>query len=198
MTPDDLELIERVVERDAEAFAALFKRYQEPVRRRVRQIVRDPVAADDVVQEVFLRLWNRVGQWSGQGPFAAWLLRIAANAALTQLRAVRRRREERLELSQEVEGDAPSAPEWLIEAASQGPDVQVEREDQRRWLRQQVEELSEDQREVFRLVYEAQVEVRQAAAQLGIPEGTAKSRLHHGRREIARAWREMEKKEEES
>ena len=103
---------------------------------------------------------------------------------LTHLRTVRRRREQRLEmLSETVERETHQVPEWMIEAASERPDAQVEWADQQRWLRRQVRELSEDKREVFRLIYDAQVEVRDAAARLGIPEGTVKSRLHHGRRQ---------------
>ena len=193
----DPQLIARIKERDVRAFEQFFARYRAQVHHRVRCIVRDDASANDVVQEVFLRVWNRAGQWSGRGSAANWLFRIATHLSLTHLRTVRRRREQRLKmLSETVEQETQQVPEWMIEAASERPDAQVEWADQQRWLRRQVQELSEDQREVFRLIYDAQVEVRDAAERLGIPEGTVKSRLHHGRRQIARAWQAINNPEE--
>ena len=193
----DPQLIGQIKEGDAHAFEQFFGRYREQVHYHVRRIVGDQLGADDVVQEVFLRVWNRAGQWSGEGSVAGWLFRIATNLSLSHLRTVRRRREQRLETpSVTVERETHHVPEWMIEAASQRPDQLLERVDQRRWLRGQVQDLPADKREVFRLVYDAQVEVREAARRLGIPEGTVKSRLHHGRRQIARAWRTMENEEE--
>ena len=193
----DPQLLAQVKERDARAFQQFFERYREQIHHHVRCIVRDEVGTDDVVQEVFLRVWNRAGQWSGRGSAAGWLFRIATHLSLTHLRTVRRRREQRLEmLSETVERETHQVPEWMIEAASERPDAQVEWADQQRWLRRQVRELSEDKREVFRLIYDAQVEVRDAAARLGIPEGTVKSRLHHGRRQLSRAWQAIDNPEE--
>ncbi|NKB72005.1 MAG: sigma-70 family RNA polymerase sigma factor [Candidatus Latescibacteria bacterium] len=193
----DQQLIGRITERDAHAFEQFFARYRQQIHHHVRRIVGDQLGADDVVQEVFLRVWNRAGQWSGEGSVAGWLFRIATNLSLTHLRTVRRRREQRLETpSATVERETHHVPEWMVEAASQRPDRQLERADQRHWLRRQVQDLPEDKREVFRLVYDAQVEVREAAQRLGIPEGTVKSRLHHGRRQLQQAWRATENEEE--
>lgn len=193
----DPQLISQIKERDACAFQQFFERYREQIHHHVRCIVRDDASANDVVQEVFLRVWNRAGQWSGRGSAAGWLFRIATHLSLTHLRTVRRRREQRLEmLSETVEQETQQVPEWMIEAVSERPDAQVERADQQRWLRRQVQELSEDKREVFHLIYDAQVEVRDAAERLGIPEGTVKSRLHHGRRQLSQAWQAIHNPEE--
>ena len=195
----DADLVERVNQRDTRSFEQLFRRYEEGIRRHLQQIVRDEAAADDLLQEVFLRLWDSAAQWSGQGSFRAWFFRVATNAALTHLRTVRRRREQRFDFSldsADAEGDS-GVRERMIEAAGLGPDALYEQADQQRWLWQQVGSLSAEKREVFRLIYEAHVEVREAAERLGVPEGTIKSRLHHSRREIARAWQNIEKEEED-
>jgi RNA polymerase sigma-70 factor (ECF subfamily) len=92
--PSDQHLMGRVRERDARAFEALFERYGELIRRHLARITRDDAAAQDLVQEVFLRVWTRAEQWDGRGPFKAWLYRIATNLALNHLRSVRRRREQ--------------------------------------------------------------------------------------------------------
>jgi len=197
MTPTDAELAALICKRDEAAFSLIFDRYREAVYRQLRQLVRDEDAAEDLLQEVFLRVWNRADQWRAQGSFRAWLLRAAANAAFSHLRTVRRRREQDLEKTLEATARTRTFPEWMIEPST-GPEARLDQADQHRLLWRLVERLSEEQREVFHLIYAAEVEVRQAAERLGIPEGTVKSRLHYARRELAREWRDFETREEKS
>ena len=183
----DTQLAEQIALSNAESFEVLFVRYREDVRMQANRVLRDEAAAEDVVQEVFLRVWERAGQWRGEGEVRAWLMRIATNAALTHLRKVRRQREQRLELSVQEAEEEGLAPEWLLEVAA-GPDALLESAEERRLVRRLVDDLSEEKREAIRLFYDAEVNVRQAAERLGVPEGTVKSRLYQGRRQIARAW----------
>ena len=88
----DQDLVRRMLGGDEAAFEALAARYGPAVRRRLLAIVRVEATADDLLQEVLLRLWTRGGQWQGKGSLAAWLLRTATNLALNQVRTVRRRR----------------------------------------------------------------------------------------------------------
>jgi RNA polymerase sigma-70 factor (ECF subfamily) len=187
--PDD-ELLERVRERDSGAFELLFERYREMIQRHLARLVRDQSAADDLAQEVFLRVWLRAEQWDGRGAVRAWLFRIATNLGLNHLRSVGRRRERPLELSPDrFDAESESAvPGWMIDAASLGPDAQLAFADQRRRLRGLVEELPEEKREVFRMVVEAEMQTREVAEALGMPEGTVRSRLHHARKRLARDW----------
>ena len=190
MTPSDAILMQRIVARDQEAFAILFARYQAQVTESLRWITRDPVAADDLTQEVFLRVWNRADQWSGQGSFRGWLFRIARNLSLNQLRSISRRREQPLEmpsLYDEEDEDQP-VPGWMIDRAALGPDVQLERAEQRRILQALIDALPEEKREIFQMVYEEDVALREVAERLAIPEGTVKSRLFHARKQLSEAW----------
>ena len=138
MTPSDAKLMKRIVSRDSEAFSLLFDRYQAQVAEQMRRMVRDPGVADDLTQEVFLRVWNRAGQWSGQGSFRGWLFRIAKNLALNQLRSRNRRREQPLEMPSlhDEDDEVQSVPGWMIDRAATGPDVQLEQLEQRHILRQ--------------------------------------------------------------
>ncbi len=190
MTPSDAILMQRIVARDQEAFAILFARYQAQVTESLRWITRDPVAADDLTQEVFLRVWNRADQWSGQGSFRGWLFRIARNLSLNQLRSQSRRREQPLEMPSlyDEEDEEQPVPGWMIDRAALGPDVQLERAEQRRILQALIDALPEEKREVFQMVYEDEVALREVAEQLAIPEGTVKSRLFHARKQLAEAW----------
>lgn len=193
MGKSDEELVRGVIDGRQEDFGALFERYRADVQRHLQRIHRRHEDAADVTQEVFLRLWHRAGQWKGDGPLLAWLLRIATNLALNHLRSVRRRRELPLQPVSGLEADEDDSrvPEWMIDASTLPPDEVLALAERRRLLRGLVTRLPEDRRKVIRLVYDGHMNTRQAAAELGIPEGTVKSRIHHARREIARSWREL-------
>jgi RNA polymerase sigma-70 factor (ECF subfamily) len=195
MTPDDSHLVERIVDGDAGAFDVLFARYRDAVRRHVGRMVRQGGAADDLVQETFLRVWMRAEQWDGRGSFRRWLFRIATNLSLNHLRSVRRRRQRPLELPPEPlgdEDDEPLVPAWMIDASALGPDAIVELAEQRELARRLVEGLPDDKREVFRLAHEAELPVREIAEALGIPVGTVKSRLHYAAKRLAREWKQLD------
>ncbi len=190
----DQDLVERILERDAHAFEQLFERYEEMIRRHLMHIVRDEAMAQDLVQEVFLRVWTRAEQWNGQGPFKAWLYRIATNQALNSLRSVRRRREQPLDEPEEWadEEEGSLIPAWLVDVSALGPDASLELSEQRDQFRQLVERLPEDKREAFRLVHQMEMSIRAAADELGVPEGTVKSRLHYAKNRLASQWQELE------
>jgi RNA polymerase sigma-70 factor (ECF subfamily) len=194
-TQSDETLMAGILERDARAFEALFDRYAEALHRHVGFILHDEAAAHDVVQEAFLRVWLRAEQWDGRGTPRAWLYRIATNLALNHLRTEQRRRESPLELPPDPEDDEDTGgfvPAWMVDNATLGPEAAVELAEQRASYRRALARLPDDKREVFHMVHELEMSLRDAADALDIPEGTVKSRLHYARRQLARDWREME------
>jgi RNA polymerase sigma-70 factor (ECF subfamily) len=189
----DGDLVNLILERDAHAFETLFERYGEMILRHLRRITGDDVAAQDLLQEAFLRVWTRAAQWDGRGTFRAWLYRIATNLALNHLRTVRRRRELPLDVEDdwdEDEGDL--VPAWMADASALGPDAAFEMAEEREQFRRLVHALPDEKRAVFRLVHEMEMTIRDAADELGIPEGTAKSRLHYAKRRLTRDWQALE------
>jgi RNA polymerase sigma-70 factor (ECF subfamily) len=194
----DEDLVARVQRHDTGAFELLFARYNERILRHLAQIVRSDrghppdAAAQDLVQEVFLRVWTRAEQWDGRGSFRAWLYRIATNLALNHLRSVRRRREQPLVIEDNWdEEDAGNlVPAWMIDDSAPGPGAALEQAERTARFRQLVDDLPVGKREVFHRVHELEMSIRDAADELGIPEGTAKSRLHYARRRLARQWQD--------
>jgi RNA polymerase sigma-70 factor (ECF subfamily) len=195
----DAELIEQIQAQQTWAFDTLYERYAAAIRRHLSHIVRDEAATEDLLQETFLRLWRRAEQWNGQGAFKGWLFRIATNLALNHLRTLRRRPEQALEAPADFgdEDDQPDTPAWLVDTASLGPDAAFEQYEQRARLQQIIRELPEEKREVFLLVHQSDLSLRDAADELGIPEGTAKSRLHYARERLGRQWQAWQAQEEE-
>jgi len=197
----DRDLAAGLVAGDERAFEQLYADYGEGIRRHISRMVRSG-AAQDLAQEAFLRAWQRAEQWDGRGTFKAWLYRIATNLALNHLRTVRRRREQPLCSSghsggaQEADGEE-DAPGWMYDDGALGPDVAVERSERLAQVQQLVDGLSDSKRELFRLVNEYEMSIRDAAEELGIPEGTAKSRLYYARKQLAQQWQALESTWEE-
>jgi RNA polymerase sigma-70 factor (ECF subfamily) len=182
----DQTLIESIQNQQTWAFEVLFERYESVLRRHLGFIVRDEPAAEDLLQETFLRVWTHAGQWSGQGAVKSWLFRIATNLALNHLRARRRRPEQPLELPEAMvdDDDLPDTPAWLVDTASLGPEAVVEQVERDTRLQKIIGDLPEEKRELLRLVHQMELSLREAADELGIPEGTAKSRLYYAREQM--------------
>jgi RNA polymerase sigma-70 factor (ECF subfamily) len=194
----DQDLVQRILERDAHAFEAIFECYAETIRRHLARLVENDASAQDLVQETFLRVWTRAEQWDGRGSFAGWLYRIATNLAFNYLRSVGRRRELPLEPEDDDAGveEGNLVPAWMMDP-SPGPDAAFESIERSERFRHLVQGLPEDKRDVLYLVHEMEMSIHAAADELGIPEGTAKSRLHYAKKRLAREWQDLETKWEE-
>src|SRR5512144_1547687 len=91
-TPSDADLIAGVVARDESAFAALYDRHVNVVHGSVVRFLGDVSAAEEVVQETYLALWQRAPQYDrGAGSVLGWTLGIARNKSIDRLRAAGRR-----------------------------------------------------------------------------------------------------------
>ncbi len=111
MGPSDQELVARVVAlRDPDAFGQLVQRYQSQVRGWLRQLTHDPMLADDLAQDTFIRAWDKLHTFAGTGRFSAWLMKLAYSMFLQFQRKSKsnQRLLERLRLEQaasEFDGD---------------------------------------------------------------------------------------------
>ncbi len=85
---DDIDelTLRRARNGESAAFARLYDRYAKPAYNLALRMLGDSAAAEDVVQEVFLRLFDRVRGYRGDAPFGAWLRRLVANASIDELR----------------------------------------------------------------------------------------------------------------
>ena len=195
MQPTDQALICQIQAHDSDAFELFFARYRTAIERHVAKTIRDATATDDLVQEVFLRVWTRAEQWDGRGAVKSWLYTIATNLALNHLRAARRRPQQPIDTPPKVkfkedwnDDDEFSVPAWMIDATAVRPDVAVVNAERQQNFWKLVDTLPDDKRDVFRMVYDADMDLRSVADTLGIPEGTVKSRLYYSKRQLAERW----------
>ena len=176
----DRALVERALAGQPEAFEALVQRYQRLVYAIARGLGLPRDAAEDAVQECFLRGFRDLADLREPGAFGSWLLRIARNVARDHL--PRRLRTNAAPL--------PDAEAEKIEARTPGP----EEMDFQNYLWRQVQELPEATREAVFLYYHDGESTRAVARALGISLSAVKSRLEHGRSLLReKLWREMER-----
>ena len=175
---EDRELIARVQrDRDQQAMAELYDRFSRPVYGLILSILREPKAAEDVTQDVFLTFWNQPGAYIAErGAFGPWLLRVSRNRAIDHIR--RRGREVAPDPERESIFD-------LLPDGERDVEDQVWDRDLARKVRAALAELSAPQREVVQLAYFGGMSQSEMAAALGIPLGTIKTRMRTALRRLA-------------
>ncbi len=168
--PSDEALAGRVAQRDVDAFARLYDRYAQTVFTFAAHLL-SRGEAEEVVQEVFLRLWNKAEQFDpARGAFNAWFLSVARHHILDQLRSSSQK--QRLLAAEGVD-------ELLAEAPDPLADVE-----QAVWLHERgevilraLQQLPDEQRRVLVLAYFGGLSHSAIAEYLGLPLGTVKKRI---------------------
>jgi RNA polymerase sigma-70 factor (ECF subfamily) len=165
----DSELVELIGDSSSEALAEAYRRHSGPVYGLALRLVREQAKAEDVTQEVFLRLWNRPEAFDpDRGSLRSYLLSHAHGRSIDLIRSegARRNREEREGRKAPVAG--PSLEEEVMDMA---------RAEQ---LRDALATLSDNERSAIELAYFGGYTYREVAEILGEPEGTVKSRIRIG------------------
>lgn len=171
----ELALMARVRDGDREAVIGIVERYQDELIGFFYHLSWDQLTAEELAQDVFVRLYNARERWQPTARLRTWLYRIAHNLWIDHLR--RRRSLVSLDAERGEEGlrlsDAIAAP------AEPDPDARERDAQIRTRVRSALAELPDGQREVFILANDQGLKYQEIAGILGIPEGTVKSRMHH-------------------
>ncbi len=175
--PSDEALLEAWRAGDASAFEALFRRWQNPLRRHLSRMLDDPAAADDLTVETFLRLHRHRDRWRTGMPVRPWLFTIARNLARNRLRA------------QRLWG-------WLpLSAVRDSPTPPPCSDETPRRVAAAFAALPPAQREACSLRLLADLPVEDIARITRVPVGTVKSRLFHGLRRLRAQLADLEPQE---
>jgi RNA polymerase sigma-70 factor (ECF subfamily) len=163
--PEDRALLERIRRGDTAAAGELFERHSPALLRFADRLLSDRAAAEEVTQEVFVKVITRAHQYDGRAEVASWLFAIAANACRD-----RRRRERR----------AAVVPlEAIAEPAHKGEGIETRllSRERRAAVRQALSDLSEEQREALVLARYHGLPYSEIASVLGISVGAVKTRI---------------------
>lgn len=161
-------MIERIVARDASAVGDLYDRHSRLLYGLIHRILRDRSEADEVLQEVFVAVWNRAESYDvALGSPAAWLVRIARNRAIDRLRANTAR-----------ERAVESVPLEL--QASENPEVTALLGEQQRAVARALDAIPREQRELIEEAYYLGHTQSELAERHKLPLGTVKTRIRTG------------------
>ena len=177
MTEEELIRFSQAGDRDA--FELLLERHRTALGRTAYLVTRDREAIQDIMQEALIQIWRDLRSYRPYGSFRAWMLKITLNKARKHYRKKR----------------VPTVPlETAIEVSgnAERPEETVEREEQTHRLRQALDLLTTDHREVLILRYYNELTVPEIAKVLGCREGTIKSRLSRAHRRLEQALFELE------
>lgn len=170
---DDRALIKAIAGGDAKALEKLFARNQTRVFRYLARVVRNDAQAEELLNEVFLGVWQGAQRYEGRSEPSTWLLSIAHNKAVSALRKKREVSGYDDDMAAAIEDDADS------------PEVTSQKLDKAAQIRAAMQGLSVEHREVLDLVYYQEQSVSEAAEILGIPEATVKTRMFYARKKLS-------------
>lgn len=167
----DAEVLGRVARGDSRALSLLYQVHGGRLFGYLLRLAGDRMTAEEILQDTMLAVWRSAGSFSGGSAVTTWLFGVARRQAYNRLRGtpppVPAEPPERAD-------PAPGTEELAIAAAGGTPVAGA------------IGRLAEHHREVIALVFVAGLPLAEAAAVLGVPVGTVKSRLHHARAALAR------------
>ncbi len=172
---EDGQLISQIRLGNIYALKALYEKYKVKVYRTALAITRDREAAEDILQDCFLRVYTYIDRLDGSLPLSPWLHRVTVNLSYNWVNKRRRW----LQPLEDVIDQLVAGPRTL-------PELALEEGELQRVIQRAVDSLSFEHRVVIVLFYLDNFSLNEIAYVLDCPTGTVKSRLHYARRKLRR------------
>jgi RNA polymerase sigma-70 factor, ECF subfamily len=183
--PADVDLMRGVQAQDPDAFSQLYDRYSGILKALILRVLHNEAEADDLLQEVFMEIWNQAGNFSSQkGKPLGWMVTLARRRAIDALRKKKAyaRAEERLQAETEKQ------PDTRTQSVTED---QVHAGDTRALMDRVLRSLPEAQQKTVELAFFYGMSQREIAANTNTPLGTVKTRLELGLKKIYDALKEL-------
>ena len=180
---DENELIRSCIDGEEFAFTQLVEDHQDMVLSIARRLGAGKEQAEDIAQEVFIRVYRNLGKFEGKSKLSTWIYRIAYNTTVE----LWRKRKENFSYDFLVDQG------WQPESCDESPDKLMERRDQVRHLQELIAHLPEKYRGVIVLYYLQGKSYEQVAEIMGLPLGTVKTYLHRAKKALVLAYARKER-----
>ena len=165
----DVDLLESIAGKDSSAFGILYDRYSQLVFNLGNKIVKDHDYAGEVLQSVFIQIWNKADTYNRKkGAVSTWIINITRNKSIDILRKTKKEK-----LNVDIDLD------YLESDANCDFNIS-EIAEKREFIIKAMESLSPEQRKIIEMIYFEGYPHKEAAEILDIPLGTAKTRIHLG------------------
>jgi len=187
MADDDRAIVEAVLQGQQHRYAELVDRYRRQITNYVCRMLGNYEDAVDLSQDVFLKAYQALDTYKPRYPFAAWLFRIARNAAIDE---IRRKRLQTVSLDEPVDvGDG--TVERQVDAEVPGPEGRLRTSEFRGRVADAVEQLPDKYREPIVLRHAGELSYDEIAEALELPIGTVKTRIYRAREQLRRSLADM-------
>jgi RNA polymerase sigma-70 factor, ECF subfamily len=170
-TPDEA-LIDAIVDGDKSALRELYARHRTSLTRFLTRLTKKPTLAEEIVNEVFMVVWQQADEFKGHSRVSTWLIGIARHKAMSAFRRER-----------DVQLDDDFA--MTIADPSDNAAVTMDKQDRSKVLQQCLAQLPAAQREVIDLFYFQDEPIEAVARRMGVPLNTVKSRMFYARTRMA-------------
>jgi RNA polymerase sigma-70 factor, ECF subfamily len=182
--PTTDELIERCLNGDQMAWEQIVRQHWRKVFNLAYKFVGRHDEAEDLTQDIFLKIFRALHTFDRRANFQTWLISISRNFCIDHYRSVRKERET---MARDV-----NAADLTPVSRERGPHGQLEQSDLRQLIKQALAELPTSLRQAVVLRDLQEFSYQEIADQLGLPEGTVKSRINRGRLELGRQLRRLQ------
>ena len=177
-------LVERCLAGDQSAWNQIVRQHWRKVFNLAYKFVGRHDEAEDLTQDIFLKIFKALHTFDRRANFQTWLISISRNLCIDHYRSVRKERET---MARDVD-----ASQLTPVSRERGPHSQLEQHDLRDLVRLALAELPPALRQAVVLRDLQEFSYQEIAEQLGLPEGTVKSRINRGRLELARQLRRLQ------
>ena len=183
--PSDAEIVAAVCGGDTERFSELVNRYQSRLFATARRYARREDEVQDIVQEIFLKAFSKLGSWRGEAPIEHWLMRLAVRTCYDSLRAHQKNREHSVtDLTEDESG-------WLDQFATAPADANPEADAARALVAKVLEKLSPPARLIITLLEIEDRSVKEIAELTGWSVPLVKVRAFRARAEMKKILQRM-------
>ena len=168
---EELQWIEEVLSGNKQAYAHIINKYKNPLYATILRMTKKPQDTQDLVQEVFIKVYQQLGKYDRKGSFSSWMYRVAINHCMDEFRK-KRYQMKIVEINEEKVVN-PNHPEVIF--------FKKEKNRQLEWL---ISSLPEDERMIILLRYVNELSDSEISELIGLPLSNVRNKLHRAKKKM--------------